>query len=91
LDTIVLYQNELSGLVHSTIRNLTNLRILTLFSNAIGGNTRIEINSLKNLKKIQLADNNFIGHLPDNICVGGMLQQFSARNNTSLEALFRRV
>jgi hypothetical protein len=61
LDTNVLYQNELSGLIPSTIGNLTNFRILTLFSNALSGNIRTEINSLRNLKKLQLGDNNFIG------------------------------
>ncbi|KAL2965434.1 hypothetical protein AAZX31_16G060500 [Glycine max] len=33
------------------------------------------------LESLQIGHNNFIGHLPQNICIGGTLKNFSASNN----------
>ena len=39
------------------------------------------MNNLTHLKKFQLSYNQFTGHLPENVCLGGLLENFTASDN----------
>ncbi|WVY96793.1 hypothetical protein V8G54_028944 [Vigna mungo] len=76
LETIFLSQNNLFGPIPTSIGNLVNLETIDLSQNKLSGSIPSIIGNLS-----KLPDNNFVGHLPHNICVGGKLAKFSASNN----------
>ncbi|KAI3869277.1 hypothetical protein MKW92_010613 [Papaver armeniacum] len=82
LTTFDMCINKLTGSIPVSVGNLRNLVYLTLFRNQLTGSLPIEINNnLTQLKQLALSDNMFSGYLPQNICQGGMLDEFVVYNN----------
>ncbi|ESW12371.1 hypothetical protein PHAVU_008G106600 [Phaseolus vulgaris] len=65
--------NYLYGCIPQNMKNLFQLNLSL--------NSLSQMNGLNNLEYLQLYENNFIGHLPHNICVSGKLIDFSVSNN----------
>ncbi|KAK7300393.1 hypothetical protein RJT34_11237 [Clitoria ternatea] len=82
LQRLNLAQNFLSGPLPFTLGNLTKLTYLLLHVNNLNGSfPTTATNNLTNLRSLQLSTNSFTGPLPQHICVGGLLQNFSANEN----------
>lgn len=61
---IVLYQNNLVGIIPPEIGNLSNLQELSAFDNQLSGNIPAEIGNLSNLLVIELFVNQLNGNIP---------------------------
>ncbi|KAL6329305.1 hypothetical protein AAG906_016197 [Vitis piasezkii] len=88
LNDLRLSTNNLIGSIPSSIGNLRNLTTLSLFKNELSGSIPQEIGLLRSLNDLQLStnnlllgENNFIGQLPQEICHGSVLENFSAFGN----------
>ncbi|XP_028751878.1 MDIS1-interacting receptor like kinase 2-like [Neltuma alba] len=77
---LYLQDNTLSGSIPSTIGNMTKLNNLVLFGNNLSGQLPPEINNIS-WYNLQLGDNHFHGHLPQQICQGGRLYRFISKGN----------
>ncbi|GLT37209.1 hypothetical protein SLA2020_115410 [Shorea laevis] len=75
-----LSENQLSGSLPSIFHNLTSLNILHLRANQLSGSIPPEIGILK-LSILEVDHNQFTGRLPQNICKGGLLTDFTASEN----------
>jgi hypothetical protein len=60
-------QNMLSGIIPSTIGNLTNLVVLALSMNRLSGEIPSKIGNLPQLNKLYLDDNMLFGHIPTSL------------------------
>ncbi|XP_028785288.1 MDIS1-interacting receptor like kinase 2-like [Neltuma alba] len=80
LQEIYLEDNNLSGSIPSTIGNMTKLNTLVLMGNNLSGSLPSEMNNIS-WYNLQLGDNHFHGHLPEQICQGGTLIRFVAQHN----------
>ncbi|KAJ6859525.1 MDIS1-interacting receptor like kinase 2 [Populus alba x Populus x berolinensis] len=76
LSHLSLAVNNLTGSIPSSIRNLKNLSNLFLWENKLS-----EMNNLTHLKEFHLSDNKFTGHLPQEVCHGGVLENITVANN----------
>uniref|UniRef100_A0A2N9F9Q1 non-specific serine/threonine protein kinase n=1 Tax=Fagus sylvatica TaxID=28930 RepID=A0A2N9F9Q1_FAGSY len=76
LSLLEIFDNKLSGNIPEEIGNLKSLVDLEL-----SGNLLTEIENLLNLVVLALDTNYFTGFLPQNICQGGVLQNFTVNNN----------
>nr|POE99268.1 mdis1-interacting receptor like kinase 2 [Quercus suber] len=86
-----LSNNSLHGNIPSNIVNLSKLSHLDFSANQFTGTIPFEIgllgtippeiNNLTHLKFLQLSYNQFTGHLPENVCLGGLLENFTASGN----------
>ena len=83
LSMLDLSDNQLSGSISTSIGNLTKLTVteLILLMNKLTSSLPLEINNLTNFISQQLGYNNFIGHLPQHICLAGSLEYLGAINN----------
>ncbi|GLT93817.1 hypothetical protein SLE2022_115910 [Rubroshorea leprosula] len=75
-----LSENQLSGSLPSIFHNLTSLNILHLRANQLSGSIPPEIENLK-LSILEIDHNQFTGQLPQNLCKGGLLRNFTASEN----------
>ncbi|ONI14195.1 hypothetical protein PRUPE_4G268100 [Prunus persica] len=65
-------QNQLNGSIPTSLGDLSNLEILFLRANKLSGSIPQEMENLTN---------NFSGYLPQKICQGGSLENFTAHTN----------
>ena len=64
VDTISLFDKSLSGVIPSTIGNLTSLRYLYLSGNSLSGSIPSEMGNLSNLRSLYLSRNSLSGSIP---------------------------
>ncbi|KAG8651681.1 MDIS1-interacting receptor like kinase 2 [Manihot esculenta] len=76
-----LYLNNLTGPIPSSIGDLTSLKVLSVYGNQLSGPLPHEFNKLTNLTLIFFSNNSISGLLPENICQGGILEDFCASDN----------
>jgi len=79
--TLNLRNNSLYGTIPSHISNLTKITNLNLCHNHFNGSLPPEMNNLTHLMVLHLFSNNFTGHLPRDLCLGGLLVNFTASYN----------
>ncbi|KAF3435015.1 hypothetical protein FNV43_RR22102 [Rhamnella rubrinervis] len=72
--------NKLNGSIPSSLGNLLSLKVLSLYGNNLSGTLPLEINKLTNLTLFFLSNNSISGLLPENICHGGLLEDFCAKD-----------
>ncbi|KAM7519710.1 hypothetical protein LguiB_018672 [Lonicera macranthoides] len=80
LHELELHTNSLEGPIPSCIGNLSNLIRLYLYENQLSGPIPQELGSLK-LVSLQIDTNQLSGYLPDEICLGGKLENLSLSYN----------
>ncbi|KAI5569799.1 hypothetical protein BDE02_12G101400 [Populus trichocarpa] len=73
--------NNLTGRIPPSLGNLRSLSKLYLHDNNFSGSIPPELNNLTHLSSLQIYSNRFSGHLPQDVCLGGLLQNFSAADN----------
>ncbi|XXG89756.1 hypothetical protein AAC387_Pa12g1684 [Persea americana] len=77
-----LSDNLLTGSIPSTLGNLTTVVLLFLGRCQLSGTIPTkEMENFTRLREFDVSDNNLYGHLPTEICSGGSLEWFTARNN----------
>jgi Leucine-rich repeat (LRR) protein len=74
-------ENNLSGSVPREIGQLESLVFLGLSFNNLSGSLPPEMNNLTHLMTLHLSLNNFTGHLPRDLCLGGLLVNFTVVRN----------
>ena len=78
---LILYENNLSGTLPASIKNLKNLEVLDLAVNSLKGELPIELTELSRIKVLRLELNTFSGTLPENIGSMKKMEQFVAYGN----------
>ncbi|XP_031104360.1 MDIS1-interacting receptor like kinase 2-like [Ipomoea triloba] len=75
--------NELleNGSMEKVFKEDETCEILFLRANNLSGSIPRELGKLENLTVLEMDDNQFSGHLPDGICKGLALQNFTVNNN----------
>ncbi|KAI9383158.1 hypothetical protein POPTR_013G037533v4 [Populus trichocarpa] len=81
LSILNIAENNLSGSVPREIGQLESLVFLGLSFNNLSGSLPPEMNNLTHLMTLRLSLNNFTGHLPRDLCLGGLLVNFTAVRN----------
>ncbi|KAJ6388081.1 hypothetical protein OIU77_026614 [Salix suchowensis] len=64
LDTMLLQENRISGMIPSEIAHLSNLTVLNLTSNSLNGTIPAEINQMSSLEQLFLSHNLLTGAIP---------------------------
>ncbi|KAJ6346876.1 hypothetical protein OIU76_003541 [Salix suchowensis] len=64
LDTMLLQENRISGMIPSEIAHLSNLTVLNLTSNSLNGTIPAEINQMSSLEQLFLSHNLLTGSIP---------------------------
>uniref|UniRef100_A0A6N2K9H6 non-specific serine/threonine protein kinase n=1 Tax=Salix viminalis TaxID=40686 RepID=A0A6N2K9H6_SALVM len=64
LDTMLLQENRISGIIPSEIAHLSNLTVLNLTSNSLNGTIPAEINQMSSLEQLFLSHNLLTGAIP---------------------------
>ncbi|CAI9759080.1 unnamed protein product [Fraxinus pennsylvanica] len=65
-----LFQNHLTGLIPSTVRNMRSLQALVIFGNKLSGSIPVSICELENLYGLLLQQNQMSGSIPG--CIGNL-------------------
>ena len=66
-DSLILYNNQLTGSIPPEIGDLTNLTYLVLYNNQLTGSIPSEIGNLTNLTDLNLKENQLTGEIPPEI------------------------
>ena len=67
ITSILLYENNLSGIIPTSIGNLTGLQTLDIHGNKIGGKIPDVLGNLKQLDHLDLSENQLGGSIPNSI------------------------
>ncbi|KAL3599523.1 hypothetical protein D5086_007441 [Populus alba] len=68
LDTMLMQENRISGMIPSEIAHLSNLTVLNLTSNSLNGTIPAEINQMSSLEQLFLSHNLLTGAIPAALC-----------------------
>ncbi|KAJ4840833.1 hypothetical protein Tsubulata_045918, partial [Turnera subulata] len=81
LEYLGISNNNMSGSIPYSIGNLTKLSDLRITKTFFSGSLPHEMNNLTSLRLLHLSGNMFTGTLPPNVCLGGLLENFTATSN----------
>lgn len=81
LDTMLMQENRISGMIPSEIAHLSNLTVLNLTSNSLNGTIPAEINQMSSLEQLFLSHNLLTGAIPATLCQLPRLGLLDLSNN----------